>query len=104
MVQRIVARFVKGDYRFDSSVSVMIESLGWNLLSDRRIDYLRKLFNKFLITDLREEVVGIAIPVSSVHDLQDKTKKRNKEIAARTFSHFWSFFPPSIKEVIGRVV
>ena len=92
MVQRRAARFVKGDYRFDSSVSVMIESLGWNSLSDRRLDYRRKLFNKFLTTDLREEVVGIAIPVSSVRDLRDKTKKRYREIAARTFSYFWSFF------------
>ena len=36
----------------------MIESLGCNSLSDRRIDYRKKLFNKFITTDVREEVVG----------------------------------------------
>ena len=98
MVQRRAARFAKGDYRFDSSVSVMIESLGWSLLSDRRLNYRRKLFNKFLTMDFKEEVVGIAISVSTVHDLWEKTKKQYREMAARTISYFWSFFPQSIRE------
>ena len=74
-------------------------SLGWNLLSDIRLDYNKEaLFNKFLTMDLKEEAVGIAIPVSSIQNLQDKTKKHYKEITARTVSYFWSFFSQIIRE------
>ena len=103
MVQRRAARIVKRDFRFDSSVSAMIESLGWKSLSDRRLDYRRKLFNKFITTDLREEVVDIVIPVSSVRNLRDKTKKHYREIVAKTDSYILSFFPRGVREANNSV-
>ena len=53
-------------------------------------DQLRSLFNKFLTTVLREQVVDIAIPVRSAHDIRDKTKKYYRETVARTDSYFSS--------------
>ena len=47
----------------------MIKSLGWNSLSDRRLDYHRKLFDKFVTTDLGEEIVDVVIRNSNVHSL-----------------------------------
>ena len=51
----VLMRFVKSAFRFDSSVSAMIESLGGKSFTDRRLDYRRKLFYKFLPTDLKEK-------------------------------------------------
>lgn len=48
-VQRRAARFVTGDYRYTSSVSCMLERLGWDSLSDRRkigrLSMIRKILN-----------------------------------------------------------
>ena len=97
MVLHRAAGTVKGDYRFDSSISAMTESLRWNLLSDRRLNYLMKLCNEFFSTDLKEKVVSIAIQVCSLYDLWDETE-RYREIVARTVSYFWLFFPRSIRD------
>ena len=96
-VQRRAARFVKGDYRFDSSVSEMIKSLGWNSLEDRRLDCRHKLFEKFLSSDLHDEIRDIVIPAISERDLRDQTSKKFREILARTDSYYWSLFPDSIR-------
>jgi ribonucleases P/MRP protein subunit RPP40 len=96
-VQRRAARFVKGDFRFDSSVSDMIKSLGWESLEDRRTDYRRRLFEKFLGSDLHDEIRDIVIPVLSERDLRDQASKKFREIIARTDSYYWSVFPDSIR-------
>ena len=44
MVQRRAARFAKSDYRRTTSVSKLMDDLGWRTLSDRRKDDPLNLF------------------------------------------------------------
>ena len=44
-VQHRAARFVSGNYVRDSSVSEMMETLGWQSLQDRRREARLRLFN-----------------------------------------------------------
>jgi len=46
MVQRRAARFVKRDYRQTTSVSSLLDQLGWPSLSDRRLNNRLKIFGK----------------------------------------------------------
>ena len=98
-VQRRAARFVKGDYRFDSSVSDMIGSLGWSSLEDRRFEFRRKLFEKFLSSDLHDEIRDIVIPALSERNFRNQTSKTFREIITRTDSYYWSLFPDSIRRL-----
>lgn len=70
-VQRRAARFEKGDYRFESSVSDMIDSLGWHYLDDRRLVFRHKLFEEFLSSDLHDEIRDIFIPALSKRNFRD---------------------------------
>jgi len=47
-LQRLSARFVKGDYRTTSSVSQMLHDLGWCDLKDRRRDFRLALLYKIV--------------------------------------------------------
>ena len=44
MVQHRAARFAKSDYRRTTSVSKLMDDLGWGTLSDRRKDACLNLF------------------------------------------------------------
>ena len=46
MVQCRAARFVKRDYRQTTSVSSLLDQLGWPSLSDRRLNNRLKVFGK----------------------------------------------------------
>jgi len=48
MVHRRAARFAKSDYRRTTSVSKLMDDLGWRTLSDRRKDARLNLFGKAL--------------------------------------------------------
>ena len=48
MVQRSTARFVKSRYRRTDSVTVMLDELGWPILSKRRKDARLILFYKII--------------------------------------------------------
>ena len=63
IVQRRVARFAKSDYRRTTSVSKLMDDLGWRTLPDRRKDPRLNLFGK--------AVLGKAI---SVGKLKQPTK------------------------------
>ena len=98
MVQRRAARFVCGDFRFDSSVTAMIGSLGWNALKERRSAYRSKLFERLVSSEFSNVLEDVVIPLNSERDLREASKKRYKELITRTDSYFWSFFPLSIRE------
>jgi len=51
MVQRHAARFAKSDYRRTTSVSKLVDDLGWRTLSDAalRLTYLAKQFTPLTI-------------------------------------------------------
>ena len=56
-VQRRAARFVTGDYKTESSVTTMINNLGWKTLEERRpasrLTLMYKIINKLADVDIK---------------------------------------------------
>ena len=95
-VQRSAARFVKSDYRRTSSVSGMMEELGWKPLHQRRKELRLTLLFK-IVNDL------VAIPAHD-HITFNQRPQRNKHqrqiniLPANTDIYKHSFFPRTIKD------
>ena len=95
MVQRKAARMVTGDYRTTSSVTEMIQKLGWTTLEERRRKGKATMFYK---------ITRGLVDVDS-HDLKMKTtatRTRGHEHRYRLphshlQSHLQSFIPSTIR-------
>ncbi len=91
-VQRQAARFVSRDYRTDSSVTAMVNKLGWDTLENRRLMSQAVMFSK-----VRSNIVNIPMP-AYVH-LQTYTRTRRlhqmqyQHIYTRVDTFKYSFFP-----------
>ena len=93
MVQRRSARFVYNDFTRTSSVTSMINNLGWPLLRQRRDVAKLTMFFK-IIHNL------ISIPHSHVSLSSAPTRGHNQkfiQLAAKTNVYLFSFFPSAIK-------
>ena len=94
-VNRRAARFVSGDHRHQSSVSVMLEKLQWPTLEHRRKN--QRLTTMFKI------VHGlVAVPTSSLIPADPRTKCNHqykfKCISASTTAYKESFYPRTIPQ------
>jgi len=97
MVQHRAARFVKRDYRQTTSVSSLLDQLGWPSLSDRRLNNRLKIFGK--------TVAGrVALDTDLVQPLR-QTRYSDLDfsftaLAARidAYTSKYSFFPRTIRD------
>ena len=92
MVQRRAARYVQNNYHNTSSVTSMIDTLGWPTLAERRLK--TRLIMLYKITHAL-----IAIPNNILIPTDSRTRKSHNQ----TFRHItqkdtykWSFFPHTI--------
>jgi len=67
MVQRRAARFVKRDYRQTTSVSSLVDQLGWSSLSDRRLNNRLKIFGKTVAGRVAIDTGDLAQPLRQTH-------------------------------------
>ncbi len=93
-VQRRAARFVCGDYYPTSSVTAMIECLGWKDLANRRKELRLTLFHK-VVHQL------VAVPAGDILIKSDaRTRSQHslkfRTIRANTNAYMFSFFPRTI--------
>ena len=90
MVQRRAARFVKRDYRQTTSVSSLVDQLGWSSLSDRRLNNRLKIFGKRFAERVAIDTGDLAQPLRQTRysdfDLSFPV------LAARTDVYKYSFF------------
>ena len=95
-IQRRTARFVKGDYIFDSSVDEMVKSLGWTNLEDRRRELRLALLYKIIHGHVEIPTEGI------LRKAGGRTRaKNNNSYAHLSFTRDevrYSFFPDTIVE------
>ena len=106
-VQRKAARFVKHDYARDSSVTAMLQDLGWRNLSDRRRDLRLALLFKITHGHVRvpAESLNLKHPYRQTranHNykyqiLGAKTTELQKFVIHRTIED-WNSLPASIAE------
>ena len=98
-VQRRAARFVKGDFRRDSSVSKMLGELHWSSLQERRTAARLTMLYKINAGELPLTVPERFIPVNT-----NRTTTRSKRpsqfinYGARTNVYKNSFYPRTIKQ------
>jgi hypothetical protein len=95
MVQRRAARFVKGNYKFQESVTQMLQELKWCTLSSRRQNMRLSMFYK-IITGLA------AVPTEPILTKADGRTRSNhslkfRHIQSNTAAYKQSFFPATIK-------
>ena len=95
-VQRRAARFVKHDYKWNSSVTQMIRDLGWTSLAHRRKEIRLTLFYKIIhnIT---------TVPTDDILVKADARTRSNhpykyKHIRTSTNNYKFSFFPRTVPE------
>ena len=97
MVQRRAARFVCNDYRYDSSVTAMLDQLGWRDLANRRKDIRLALLYKVTYH-------LIAVPIDDRFlDLGDDRLRAQRKyhylsIKPNTTQYENSFYPRTILE------
>ena len=93
MVQRRAARYVYSNYHNTSSVTNMIDSLGWPTLAERRLK--TRLIMLFKITHCL-----IAIPSHVLIPSDSRTRKNHsqtfRQITTSKDTYQWSFFPRTI--------
>ncbi len=95
-VQRRAARFVKGDYSYRSSVTAMLQDLGWTNLADRRRDLRLALFYKVV-----NELVAVptdGILISADNRTRSSHHLKFKHLASNTSQYQHSFFPRTIPQ------
>jgi hypothetical protein len=94
-VQRRAARFVLNRYHNTSSVSAMIDRLGWPTLQERRKTARLCMFQK-IVTD------QVQVEHSKLQAAPSRTRRRQgtpyKQIQCRTDYRRFSFFPRTIKD------
>ncbi len=95
-VQRKAARFVKNDHRYTSSVSEMLNELGWKSLAHRRKELRLALFYKVVHQLVAVPTEDILIPADTRTRAQHSFKYR--QLRAKTESYRNSFFPRTILE------
>jgi len=96
MVQRRAARFVKRDYRQTTSVSSLLDQLGWPSLSDRRLNNRLKILGK---------TVAIRVALDTADLVQPLRQTRYSDLdlsftalAVRIDAYKYSFFPRTIRD------
>ena len=95
-VQRKAARFVSNDYRRDSSVTAMINTLNWNLLQERRFVTRMTLLYKSFHNQA-------AIPIPHYANIVTSRSGRGQHqfsltnIRANTDQYKYSYFPRTIR-------
>jgi len=96
MVQRRAACFVKRDYRQTTSVSSLLDQLGWPSLSDRRLNNRLKIFGKTVAGRVALDTGDFAEPLRQTRysdlDLSFTV------LAVRTDAYKYSFFPRTIRD------
>ena len=94
-VQRRVARFVKGDYKRESSVTQMICDLGWQSLEARRAVSRLSLMYKIAhgLVDVESQIL-----VRSGLATRQSQGQHNRNILALKSCYRASFFPRTVPE------
>ena len=94
MVQRRAARFVTQRYRNTSSVSDMLQELGWDSLEERRkqaqLTMLYKIINEIIDIPKERYLTPLATKTRATHS------KRLKRYSPSTDTFKYSFFPRTI--------
>ena len=95
-IQRRGARFVQKDYQRTSSVTAMMNELGWKPLAHRRreqrLTLLFKIINGLVAIPATDHIVFNTRPSRSGHNKQIKVITTNTDIYKN------SFFPRTIKD------
>ena len=96
-VQRRAARFVVNDYRRTSSVTKIIEKLGWESLAGRRLK--ARLCQFFLIHKNESPVTSNRLHCrSSMRPSRRFTPHAYLIIESRTDRHLYSFLPRTVRD------
>ena len=95
MVQRRAARYVCNNYQYSSSVTGMINSLGWRSLQARRVDAKLFLFYKIVNGLVAIPVQNYLVPVIQNDSNFHKTKAFFPH-HTETEYYKYSFFPCTI--------
>ena len=90
------ARFVSNDYRWRSSVTSMLQDLGWRNLASRRKDTRLALFDKIVHQLVAVPEDDILIKADSL--LRSNHKYKFKTIRTSNASYKYSFYPRTIIE------
>ena len=94
MVQRRAARYVLNDYNTTSSVSAMLEELGWETLESRRQKLQLTLF--FKIVNNLVDIPAANYLTSAPSSLRANHKLKFRHLSSKTDSLKFSFFPRTI--------
>jgi len=96
MIQRRAARFVKNNYHNRSSVTDMINDLGWRSLQDRRRDARLTMLFKI---DTEQVAIDKSNHLIQPNRLSRNMHPRSFQIPSSNTSHrLYSFFPRTIKD------
>ena len=95
-INRRAARFVSNDYRWRSSVTSMLQDLGWRNLASRRKDTRLALFYKIVHQLVAVSTDDILIKADS--RLRSNHKHKFKTIRTSSASYKHSFYPRTIIE------
>lgn len=95
MVQRRAARFVKRDYSRDSSVTTMLNELGWRTLAQRRADgrlyMIYKIVHGLVAIPQNDYLTPLTRPTHHHHSNSFRIPYASKN------SYKFSFFPCTIR-------
>ena len=95
-INRRAARFVSNDYRWRSSMTSMLQDLGWRNLASRRKDTWLALFYK-----IKHQLVAVPtdnILIKADSCLRSNHKYKFKTIRTSSASYKYSFYPRTIFE------
>ena len=95
-INRRAARFVSNDYRWRSSMTSMLQDLGWRNLASRRKDTQLALFNKIVHQLVAVRTDDVVIKTDS--RLRSNQKYKFKTIRTSSDSYKHSFYPRTIIE------
>ena len=97
MVQRRAARFVTGNYDYeDTSVTKMIEDLGWRTLQERRFMARQTMFLKIHQQSSAIKIPPYIFPITSYNRGHQK-QQHYQQIRANSDTYLYSFFPRTIR-------
>ena len=96
MVQTRAARFACNNYRYEASVTTMLDELGWRSLKQRRANQrlimLYKIVNNLVEVDLSEELIPLTRHFRNSH-----AKSSRIPLKKKTYLQY-SFLPRTIKQ------
>ena len=90
------ARFVRRDYRQTTSVSSLLDELGWPSLSDRRLNNRLKIFGKTFAGRVAIDICYLAQPLRETR--YSDLDLSFTALAARTDVYKYSFSPKTIRD------